>query len=149
MSRKSAFVAAACCLLLSALRAQQSRGSITGQVTDASGAMAARVKVTATNTATNVAVSAATNSTGNYTIFYLVPGKYDVTASLSGFANVERTGIEVQVATASPTPSTPPTAGSAPTSSASTLSSLFSPLKTCALVTSGHGSCGIPKSRKR
>jgi hypothetical protein len=97
MSRKSAYVAAACCILLPALRAQDSRGSITGQVTDASGAVAARVKVTATNTATNVALSATTNATGNYTIFYLTPGSYDVTASLAGFANVERTGIQVQV----------------------------------------------------
>src|SRR6185369_11423227 len=86
-----------CCLVLPALHAQESRGSITGQVTDASGAVVARVKVTATNTATNVAVSATTNSTGNYTIFYLVPGKYDMTASLAGFANIDRTGIELQV----------------------------------------------------
>src|SRR5215467_1765301 len=97
MSRKSAFVAAACLLVLPALHAQESRGSITGQITDASGAVVAKVKVTATNTATNVAASATTNSTGNYTIFYLTPGKYAVTASLTGFANVERSEIEVRV----------------------------------------------------
>ena len=97
MSRRSAYVAAACCLILPALHAQESRGSITGQAIDASGAVVPRVKVTATNTATNVAVSATTNSTGNYTIFYLTPGKYTMTASLAGFSIVERQGIEVQV----------------------------------------------------
>ncbi|HJZ99700.1 MAG TPA: carboxypeptidase-like regulatory domain-containing protein, partial [Candidatus Solibacter sp.] len=97
MSRKSAFVAAACCLLLPALRAQESRGSITGQTIDAAGAIVPRVKITATNAATNVAVSATTNSTGNYTIFYLTPGTYQLTASLAGFATIERNGIEVRV----------------------------------------------------
>ncbi|MGI8742511.1 MAG: carboxypeptidase regulatory-like domain-containing protein [Bryobacteraceae bacterium] len=80
-----------------ALCAQESRGSITGQATDASGAIVSGVKVSATNTATNVSTSAATNATGNYTIFYLIPGVYDLTAELAGFASIERRGIEVQV----------------------------------------------------
>src|SRR5262249_18578836 len=97
MSRKSAFVAAACCLLLPALCAQESRGSITGQTMDAAGALVPRVTITATNTATNIAVSATTNSTGNYTIFYLTPGVYHLTASLAGFATIQRSAIEVRV----------------------------------------------------
>lgn len=84
-------------ILLAPMEAQESRGSITGQATDSTGAVMPRVKVTATNAATKVATSAVTNATGNYTIFYLVPGIYDVTAELAGFAIMERSAIEVQV----------------------------------------------------
>ena len=77
--------------------AQEARGSITGQATDPTGAVVANVKVTAVNTETKVAASATTNATGNYTIFYLIPGTYDLTAAASGFSTMERRGIEVRV----------------------------------------------------
>ena len=82
---------------LTALHAQDSRASFTGLVTDSTGAVAPRVKVSATNTATQVATAATTNATGNYTIFYLIPGVYDLSAELPGFATIERRGIEVQI----------------------------------------------------
>jgi hypothetical protein len=56
-----------------------------------------RVKVSATNTATKVSTSAITNATGNYTIYYLNPGMYDLTVELTGFATMEQRGIEVRV----------------------------------------------------
>ena len=84
-------------LFLGALPAQESRGSISGQATDSSGAVMARVKVSAVNPATKVSTSATTNTTGNYTIFYLIPGVYDITAESAGFATIERRGVEVQV----------------------------------------------------
>ncbi|MCU1238121.1 MAG: Outer rane receptor for ferrienterochelin and colicin [Candidatus Solibacter sp.] len=87
----------AAALLAGSLPAQESRGSITGQATDSSGAAVPRVKISAVNTATKVTASATTNSTGTYTIFYLIPGTYDLTAELSGFATIERRGVEVQV----------------------------------------------------
>jgi hypothetical protein len=55
-------------LALPLLQAQESRGSITGQARDSSGAIMARVKVSATNVATKVVTSAVTNSTGNYIV---------------------------------------------------------------------------------
>src|SRR5258708_27724258 len=76
------------------LCAQESRGSITGQVTDASGAVVPHVKVSATNTATNVSTAATTNVTGNYSIFYLIPGVYDLSAEAAGFATIGRRGNE-------------------------------------------------------
>jgi len=79
------------------LQAQESRGSITGQVIDSTGAVVPRVLVSATNTATKVSTSATTNDTGNYTVFYLIPGVYDVTAALTGFATIDQKGIEVRV----------------------------------------------------
>jgi Carboxypeptidase regulatory-like domain len=80
-----------------ALQAQESRGTITGRATDASGAVMVRVKVSATNTETKVRTSATTNATGNYTIFYLIPGVYDLAAESAGFATIERRGVQVQV----------------------------------------------------
>jgi hypothetical protein len=82
--------------LPAAIFAQESRGSITGLATDSSGAVVPRVKVSAINRETRVATAATTNTTGNYTIFYLIPGVYDLTAELAGFATAERHGIEIR-----------------------------------------------------
>src|SRR5258708_2981380 len=79
------------------LCAQESRGSITGQITDSSGAVMPHIKVSATNTATNVSTTASSNVTGNYSIFYLIPGVYDLSAEAAGFATIERRGIEVHI----------------------------------------------------
>ncbi len=84
-------------LLCSAAWGQESRGAITGRVTDSSGAAVSGVEVKATNRATGATVSGRTNETGNYTIPYLVPGPYDVSADFTGFKKVERNGVEVRV----------------------------------------------------
>jgi uncharacterized surface anchored protein len=67
------------CVLISArsLFAQVS-GSISGIVTDSTGAVVAGAKVMATNQATNSARSAETNSSGAYSITNLEPGSYRV-----------------------------------------------------------------------
>ncbi|MFB3828052.1 MAG: TonB-dependent receptor domain-containing protein [Bryobacteraceae bacterium] len=83
--------------LAGVLPAQESRGTITGRVTDPSDAVVPGVKVTARNTATNVAAEALTNSTGSFMLPYLTPGVYDLTAELAGFATLERKGVEVLV----------------------------------------------------
>ena len=58
------------CALMAALPAglyaQESRGMITGQVTDSSDAVVPGVKVTAKNLATNVSTQAVTNSSGSF-----------------------------------------------------------------------------------
>ncbi len=79
----SLFVAA---LSLSYAAAQTVTGSITGQVTDPSGAVVVGAKVTAENLATAVKTSAVTNAAGVYTIRFLPIGSYSVTVDASGFA---------------------------------------------------------------
>ena len=49
------------------------------------GARLPGVTVTATNVATNVASTTTTNGEGDYSILFLNPGTYTVTAELSGF----------------------------------------------------------------
>jgi outer membrane receptor protein involved in Fe transport len=68
--------------------AQSSTGTISGNVTDASGGALPGVTVTATNTATSVARSVVSNATGHYEIPLLPPGVYRALAELSGFQPV-------------------------------------------------------------
>ncbi len=65
--------------------AQTGAASITGLVTDQSGAATPGVTVTATNQATNVEYTAVSNATGNYDILSVPVGRYVVKAALSGF----------------------------------------------------------------
>jgi len=65
--------------------AQTITGSITGTVTDATGALAPNVKVTGTNQGTNVTFTATTNEAGGYNLLFLPVGSYTITAEASGF----------------------------------------------------------------
>src|SRR5262245_46519980 len=77
--------------------AQTDRGTITGTVTDPTGAVIVGTKVTATNTQTRVSTEAATTSNGTYTIPGLRIGIYDVTVEQPGFKRAVLTGVQVQV----------------------------------------------------
>jgi hypothetical protein len=77
--------------------AQDFRGAITGRILDSSTARLPGVTVTATNVATNVASMTTTNGEGDYSILFLNPGTYTVTAELSGFKKVSRSSIEVRI----------------------------------------------------
>jgi hypothetical protein len=59
--------------------------TLSGSVTDSSGALIPGVGIAATNTATGVASSAVTNEAGTYRFPSLQPGAYEVRASLPGF----------------------------------------------------------------
>ena len=73
-------------------------GSISGRVTDPSGAVVPGVKVFALNTATNIRVESVTNNDGYYQIFRLIPGPYQLEVEAPNFKRLERAGITVQVA---------------------------------------------------
>ena len=79
------------------LIAQESRGTILGRISDATGAVIPNVDVRVANVATGAAASSKTNSSGNYTIPYLLPGTYTLTAELAGFRTSRREGIQVRV----------------------------------------------------
>src|SRR5260370_210479 len=72
-------------LLLSPASSQTVTGSISGQVTDPSGAVIVGANVTAENAATSVQTSAKTNAAGVYTIRFLPIGTYTVTVDATGF----------------------------------------------------------------
>lgn len=65
---------------------QRDTGTITGTVTDPSGAVVSGAKVTAKSVGTGAVRSATTNSAGAYTIAGLPPAQYEVTVESPNFA---------------------------------------------------------------
>lgn len=93
-------IAASLLLLLTFVSAgaQESRGSLTGTVTDPNGAALPGATVEIRNIETNVANSANTNEEGNFTFPLLNPGKYTLIVTAQGFSNATRENIEIRVA---------------------------------------------------
>jgi hypothetical protein len=60
-------------------------GTVTGTVTDQSGAVIPGALVTLTETTTNTSRASSTNNSGNYVIQDVPPGTYSITASKNGF----------------------------------------------------------------
>src|SRR5580658_103994 len=67
------------------LLAQEFRATLTGQVTDATGAVVPKAKVTAVNTDTGSTYTNITSNAGVYYIPYVVPGTYNVKVEVEGF----------------------------------------------------------------
>jgi hypothetical protein len=72
-------------LSVPSVSAQVGTSSITGAVTDASGAAVAGAKVEAKNEETGLVFNQNTTSSGNYSFASLTPGSYSITVTLSGF----------------------------------------------------------------
>ncbi len=79
------------------LCAQEFRASITGRVSDPTGAGVADAKVTATHVSTNEEVRGVTAAEGNYTVPFLKPGDYTVLVEATGFKRVVRENIQLFV----------------------------------------------------
>src|SRR5262245_3350784 len=79
------------------MRAQESRGTLLGRVTDASNAVVAAAKVEATHVETGQNFHSVTNRTGDYTFPLLVPGTYSITVESPGFKRYTRGGVAVRV----------------------------------------------------
>ena len=84
------FIAVCICLLvlMGPVSAQTITASITGTVTDPSGAVVPDVKVVATNTGTNLAHTVTSNTSGVYNLVFLPVGQYQLTAEAKGFKKV-------------------------------------------------------------
>src|SRR5687767_3337067 len=78
------------------LSAQTGAASLTGIVTDQSGAAVPGATVTATNQATNVAYTVLSNEAGNYTITSLPVGSYVVKAELASFKTAATKPIQAE-----------------------------------------------------
>jgi hypothetical protein len=74
---------------------QEFRATITGTVTDSSGAALPKARIEARNVATSVIATAETNDVGAYTIPFLMPGTYSVKATANGFKQSVHEGIEL------------------------------------------------------
>lgn len=78
-------------------KAQVTTGTITGTVTDPSGAVAAKAEVVVMNTATGIVTRSRTSSAGLYSVPNLQTGTYTVSVSVPGFAPQEIRGIVLNV----------------------------------------------------
>lgn len=79
------------------LHAQETRGLLSGRVSDSSGAAIVNARITAVNSGTGVPARAESNEEGAFTIPFLPAGAYEVTVEASGFKKLVRTNIELRV----------------------------------------------------
>lgn len=90
-----AFIATLCAAKLSAQVA--GRGSLSGLVTDTSGAVIPAASVTLTNMATGGALQSKTSAGGLYSFISLIPGPYRLEVSERGFQTSVRSQIAIAV----------------------------------------------------
>jgi hypothetical protein len=88
---------AACLLAPLPLIAQSAVTSLRGSVTDQSGAVVAGAHVAITNPETGAKGERITDSRGAYDFEQIVPGKYNVLVSATGFASQQQVGLELLV----------------------------------------------------
>ena len=76
----------------------QASGTISGHVTDTSGASVAKAPVLITENQTGVATSTTTNSSGFYSVTLLKPGVYTIQVTAPGFSMAVRENLTLEVA---------------------------------------------------
>jgi hypothetical protein len=79
------------------MRAQVAGGTLSGSITDPSGAAVASAQVVIKNTATGVTTTVTTNTDGFYSAANLLPGEYEVAVSATGFNTGIKKGITINV----------------------------------------------------
>ena len=77
--------------------AQDTNASLSGSVSDPTGAAIPGAKLTLTNEATGFTSNFVSDESGNYSFRNLTPGKYDLNASAAGFKTQDQKGIELAV----------------------------------------------------
>jgi Carboxypeptidase regulatory-like domain/TonB-dependent Receptor Plug Domain/TonB dependent receptor len=90
-------LAVALCLFASSALWAQATATISGRVVDQAGAVLPGATITVTNAATGAVRETVTNDEGLYSVPALLPGKYSVRATLTGFSAQEREGVEVLI----------------------------------------------------
>jgi len=81
-----------------ALWSQTATGTITGVVTDATGALVANAHIAVTNRGTGIVYQANSGQDGTYTIPLLPVDSYDVTVTATGFGSFHQTAATLDVA---------------------------------------------------
>ena len=95
-SGRLAFCLSLCSVLLLAIDSWAGvGGSISGTVTDSSGAVVIKATVTATNADTGIRQTTATDGKGFYSFPNLPIGNYELEVASSGFRSYRKTGIVI------------------------------------------------------
>jgi hypothetical protein len=93
-----AFLSSLFVLAASITRGQTSRGTLTGTVTDISGAVIAKASVSIKQVGTNVTRQTLSNEAGIYRFDAVDLGTYILTVQASGFSKQETMGVEIEAA---------------------------------------------------
>lgn len=96
MRRAIAFACLLQVFFAGVLFAQSNRATITGAITDSTGAAVAGVQVTVRNVGTSILSTTETNEDGLYTVPNLFPGKYSLEFKKDGFKPVEFPSITLE-----------------------------------------------------
>ena len=91
------FIVAGLSIGASGTWAQTVTGTLSGHISDKSGATVPQTKVTAINEQTGAIREATTNNDGFYQFSFLAIGSYKVTVALQGFRSVEKDGVVVEL----------------------------------------------------
>jgi hypothetical protein len=82
---------------MSARAQSTATGSVSGQVTDQTGATIAGASVTLTDSSTSTSRAATTNEAGRYIFVNVAPGSYDVRITRTGFAQAVLAHLNVEI----------------------------------------------------
>src|SRR5579883_1213336 len=91
------FAVASVLMIFASLGMAQTTASITGRVTDVSGALVPNAAIKITNVDKEVAHDVSSNDQGYYTVANLDPGNYEIAIQVTGFKPVTRKGIRLDV----------------------------------------------------
>ena len=97
MKQITTIIVIVCCSALAVFAQSSVTASLSGRVTDPTGAVIAGAKVTVTQKATGVQRSAVTNSEGLYTLTNLSPGEYEVRIEAQNFPQAWSKRLELNV----------------------------------------------------
>src|SRR5260370_28967810 len=84
-------------LSMSVAWSQESRASVIGRVTDASGAVVPAAAISLTNIDTGVTVRTLSNAEGNYFSSFLIPGNYRIEVEKAGFKKLVQSRVTLSV----------------------------------------------------
>ena len=99
MIRRIGLILASCFMAIvmfgSITASADTKGSVSGIITDSSGAVVPKVTVTATETSTNVQSTTVSDGKGFYNFPVLNLGTYTIQVKHSGFSDFEETGVTI------------------------------------------------------
>ncbi len=87
----------ALCTTLTAAAQTSGKGTISGTLTDSTGAIVPNAPVVVTNTDTGVSRTISSNSTGEYTAPFLEPGHYEVIAGGGSYSKADHKNLVLTV----------------------------------------------------
>jgi hypothetical protein len=92
-----AWIFSLCIVMSCPLHAQVAGGTLSGTITDPSGAAVPNAQVVIKNSATGITRTLTTNADGFYSAANLLPGNYEIAVSATGFNTETKRGITINV----------------------------------------------------